>query len=89
MTPGEEHKMPEQYIDLAAIAERAGIGRDSIKTYHKRATANRAAGNPRPGDLPPEDIRLGRTPGWKPRTIEKWLEGRPRAGAAAQGPLND
>lgn len=73
---------PVEYLDLAAIADLAGIGRESIKTYHKRASANRAAGNPRPGDLPPEDIRLGRTPGWKRSTIEKWLDGRPRAGTA-------
>jgi len=72
--------MPEEYLDLAAIADLAGVSRESIKTYHKRATANRAAGNPRPGDLPAEDIRLGRTPGWRRKTIEKWLANRPRAG---------
>ena len=75
---------PIEYIDLTTIAEMAGVGRDSIKTYHKRATANRAAGNPRPGDLPPEDIRLGRTPGWKRSTIEKWLQQRPRVGTVAR-----
>lgn len=74
---------PTQYLDLAAIAEMAGIERESIKTYHKRAAANRAAGNPRPGDLPQEDIRLGRTPGWDLRTIEKWLIERPRPNSRA------
>jgi len=40
--------------------------------------ANRAAGNPRPGDLPQEDIRLGRIPGWEQTTVAKWLADRPR-----------
>lgn len=69
------------YLTLADIADRAGIALDSARTYHKRATSNRAAGNPRPGDLPPEDIRLGITPGWAPETIDRWLAGRPRKGA--------
>lgn len=69
-----------EYLDLAGIAERAGLTASSVKTYHKRATANRVAGDPRPGDLPPEDIRLGRTPGWSSATIDAWLAGRPRAG---------
>ena len=70
----------QQYIDLAEIARLAGITVGSARVYHKRATANRAAGAPRPGDLPAEDIRLGKTPGWARQTITLWLEGRPRAG---------
>lgn len=69
-----------QYLSLAEIAERAGITHESMKTYHKRAVANREAGHPRPGDLPPEDIRLSRTPGWSERTVDAWLASRPRAG---------
>lgn len=69
---------PTEYIDLATIADMAGISRESIKTYHKRATANRAAGDPRPGDLPQEDTRLGRVPGWERAAIARWLADRPR-----------
>lgn len=68
-----------QYLTLADIAERTGIAAESMRTYHKRATQNREAGNPRPGDLPPEDIRLGRTPGWAESTVAAWLSNRPRA----------
>lgn len=71
--------MPTEYITLADIAEQAGVTLGSIRTYHKRASTNRAAGNPRPGDLPPEDIRLGATPGWSTTTIDNWLANRPRA----------
>lgn len=67
------------YMTLADIATRAGVTVDSIRTYHKRATRNRTNGNPRPGDMPPADIRLGRTPGWEPATIQSWLDNRPRA----------
>jgi len=73
--------MTTTYLDLAGIAERAGIGHNSARTYHKRATANRAAGNVRPGDLPEPDITLGRIPGWAASTVEAWLADRPRAGA--------
>jgi len=70
--------MPKEYLDLRAIAERIGIGHDSARTYHKRATANREAGNPRPGDLPEPDIRLGGIPGWAAETIDTWEQQRPR-----------
>lgn len=70
---------PTQYLTLAEIAQLAGIELQSIRTYHKRATQNRANGDPRPGDLPPEDIRLGQTPGWTTATITRWLANRPRA----------
>lgn len=69
--------MPE-YLTLEKIAERAGITLGSARTYHKRANANRAAGNPRPGDLPEPDLHLGTTPGWDEHTITTWLATRPR-----------
>lgn len=71
--------MPTQYMTLAEIAKAAGITVDSARTYHKRATAHRTAGHPRPGDLPEPDITLGQTPGWKAATIDRWLATRPRA----------
>lgn len=74
----------KQYLTLAEVAAIAGTTADSMRTYHKRATANRAAGNPRPGDLPPEDIRLGQVPGWAPSTITAWMRSRPRRGPAAE-----
>ncbi len=73
--------MTAEYLDLRAIAERIGVGVDSARTYHKRATANREKGDPRPGDLPEPDIRLGRIPGWSPRTIDRWERKRPRRGS--------
>lgn len=70
-------------LDLAAVAELAGITPDSARTYHTRATANRRKGTPKPGDLPPPDITIANRPAWQRDTIEKWLTqrrpiGRPR-----------
>jgi hypothetical protein len=66
------------YLTLEHIAERAGITINSARTYHKRATAHRAADNPRPGDLPAPDLHLGTIPGWNESTITDWLATRPR-----------
>lgn len=74
---------PVRYLTLAEAAEAAGIEYESMRTYRKRSERNRASGDPRPGDLPPEDITLGRTPGWAEQTITDWLASRPRAGARA------
>lgn len=68
--------MTEQYLTLADIAEAAGISTAAARQAHKRATANRAKGKPSPGDLPPEDIRLGLTPGWRTTPIAEWLKQR-------------
>lgn len=71
--------MPAHYLTLADIAEAAGLKNTNVaRSYHKRAEGHRAAGNPRPGDLPAPDIRLGLTPGWAPATIDRWLRSRPR-----------
>lgn len=66
------------YLTLALIAARASITPDSARTYHKRATANREAGNVRPGDLPAPDLTLGTVPAWTEETISAWLAARPR-----------
>lgn len=79
--------MSERYLDLHDIAELADITDDSARTYHKRATANRTAGDPRPGDLPEPDVIVGTRkqamkPGWSPLTIAVWLNARPGRGHA-------
>jgi hypothetical protein len=65
-------------LSLTDVATRAGITLNSARTYHKRANAHRAAGNPRPGDLPEPDLHLGGIPGWNEDTITAWLASRPR-----------
>ena len=68
--------MTEQFLTLADIAAAAGITPAAARQAHKRATANRTNGKPSPGDLPPEDIRLGNTPGWRTTPIAEWLKQR-------------
>lgn len=60
-------------MTLADIAGRLGITPAAARQLHKRSAANRAAGKKGPRDLPPEDIRLGATPGWAMRTVAVWL----------------
>lgn len=69
------------YLTLAEIAERADVGEETMRVYHKRANRNRRTGKVRPGDLPEPDITLGRTPGWSERAVTRWLESRPGRGA--------
>lgn len=77
--------MTNHYLDLTDIATQAGIKPTTARQYHKRATANRNVGNPRPGDLPEPDVTVGRRPqarkpGWTQAAITNWLTSRPRAG---------
>lgn len=68
-------------LTLPDIAARIGVGVDSIRVYHQRATKNRKLGKPRPGDLPEPDQTFGRSPVWLESTIVKWEAKRPGRGA--------
>lgn len=68
-------------MTLTDIAERIGVGVESVRVYHSRATKNRRLGAPRPGDLPPPDDCYSRTPVWRETTIERWERRRPGQGA--------
>lgn len=72
---------PPALLTLADIAERLGIGVESVRTYHSKAIRNRREGLPRPGDLPPPDAVFGRSPVWRTSTVERWIRRRPGAGA--------
>ncbi|QAY16205.1 MerR-like helix-turn-helix DNA binding domain protein [Arthrobacter phage Sonali] len=63
------------------VAERIGVDIRAVRTYLAKARAHRAAGAPRPGDLPEPDFTIGKSPAWEARTIEAWLKKRPGRGA--------
>lgn len=65
--------MTDHYLTLADIAAAAGITVAAARQLHKRSVVNRAAGKPSKHDLPPEDIRLGLTPGWSKTNVTEWL----------------
>lgn len=73
-------------LTLAEIAERIGVTVDSIRVYNQRAAKNRRDGKPKPGDLPPPDRIVGRSPVWKLRTIIQWEAKRPGRGAGGGRP---
>lgn len=69
--------MPDQYLTLSDIAYRVGLTVGAIRQVHKRSMANRESGvGSVRDDMPPEDIRLGPTPGWADATIAPWIESR-------------
>jgi predicted site-specific integrase-resolvase len=60
------------YLDPQAVAERAGVNRETIHRYKVR------------GDIPPPDEYAGRTPLWRKETIATWLASRPGQGWRAR-----
>lgn len=63
------------------VATRIGVEIRAVRTYLAKARAHRAAGNPRPGDLPEPDLVIGKSPAWYEATIVKWEKHRPGRGA--------
>lgn len=69
-----------QLLSLADIADLFGLTAASVRTYHNDANRRRSRGEPRPQDLPAPDLVIGRTPAWKPETVESWRVARQEAG---------
>lgn len=84
------------YWSLYDLAAYLGVTYNSARTYHGRSEINRRHGAdpvlscklcksgehyPKTGDLPPPDRKFGRSPVWKPTTIESWRPRRPGRGA--------
>jgi predicted DNA-binding transcriptional regulator AlpA len=72
--------MGTDYLDYYGVSERTGIGVPTLRRYLTKARANRAAGTPTDSDMPEPDAMFGRSPAWKPRTIDRWLKRRPGKG---------
>lgn len=68
-------------VTMQWIADDLGLPLSTVHTYRKRAERNRRSRAPRPGDLPPADAPLGRTPGWRRETYLAWKASRPGRGA--------
>jgi hypothetical protein len=83
------------YWSLEEVATAIGVTYNSARTYHGRAEMNRKHGakprpsckmcqaglhSEKPGDLPPPDRYFGKSPAWKPDTIQQWIETRPGRG---------
>ncbi|QYC54386.1 helix-turn-helix DNA binding domain protein [Microbacterium phage Pickles13] len=74
------------YLTLADIARVIGVGIDSMRVYHQRASRNRRAGETKPGDLPAPDETFGRSPVWSSDTVTEWIASRPGRGAGGGRP---
>lgn len=67
---------PAPELSYEEIAALVGVSADTIRTYQKRAVANRKAGRPRPTDLPEPKRRVGQSPLWDGEAISEWIRGR-------------
>lgn len=72
--------MPDQYLDYPGVAARTGIAVSALRKYLSTARTNRENGVHSLADFPEPDIMIGRSPGWKPTTIDRWLKRRPGRG---------
>ncbi|MCX5046243.1 hypothetical protein OG921_24020 [Aldersonia sp. NBC_00410] len=73
-------------LDIARLAEYMGWTVKSTRTAHARAVKRRREGQPRPGDLPEHDERIGGSPVWYLATIRTWEPTRPGQGAGGGRP---
>lgn len=53
-------------LTVEEVAERCGVQPGTIRAYNSRE------------QMPQPDVTYGRTPLWKPKTIETWMASRPR-----------
>jgi predicted DNA-binding transcriptional regulator AlpA len=65
-------------LDQTAVAARLGVTRATIQRY--RSADRGKYGFPEP------DGMIGRTPWWKPETIDAWAANRPGKGAGGGRP---
>lgn len=72
--------MADQYLDYRAIAERMGVSVPVLRKYLAISRRNRENGTPSFSDMPEPDHMFGRTPVWKPTTIDRWIKRRPGKG---------
>lgn len=66
--------MSGEQLAAADVAARLGISAESWRSYVST------------GYGPPPDGRLGRTPWWKPETVDAWNASRPGQGAGGGRP---
>lgn len=67
-------------LGYAEVSARLGVEIRAVRTYLAKARAHRAAGDPRPGDMPEPDLTVGRSPAWLESTIVAWEKRRPGQG---------
>jgi hypothetical protein len=72
--PGTLDAVPDNMLTSDEAAARVGVTAASWRSYVAR------------GDGPKPDGHLGRTPWWKPETVDAWKASRPGQGAGGGRP---
>jgi hypothetical protein len=73
-------------LDTNDVAKMAGLQIGSMRVLSARARDRRAVGQSLVTDLPAPDGYVGRSPIWKPETIQEWIEVRSEYGLAGRPP---
>lgn len=68
--------VPAGALTVAGVAARLGVQRRTVEAYRHHTQYG----------FPEPDGRLGRTPWWKPATIDAWQKGRPGQGRGGGRP---
>lgn len=71
-------------LTLIDVARMVGLAPGSVRAYHTQANRARREGVVIATDLPAPDVIVGRTPTWRPATIERWMQAREVRRAAAE-----
>lgn len=61
-----DKELPSDWWMTEDVAAFLGVSTSTVRAYAARE------------QIPPPDRMFGRSPGWKPRTIQGWHAGRPR-----------
>ena len=64
ITVEQKREILDQLVSAEQIADRIGVQISTFHIYMRRARVNRAAGRPRPADLPAPDLQTPRCPMW-------------------------
>lgn len=72
--------MADEWLTYQDIAERMGVTVGVLRKYLATSRRNREAGTPSFSDMPEPDKMFGRTPVWRPGTVDRWLRRRPGKG---------
>ncbi|MEU6033988.1 hypothetical protein ABZ801_01120 [Actinomadura sp. NPDC047616] len=85
--PRDREEIPDDtLINLSVWAALQGVKKATVDSNRVRSEARRRAGEPKPGDMPPCDRTINKSPMWRMSTYRAWAASRPGKGAGAGRP---
>jgi hypothetical protein len=85
--PEDRATIPDDtLINIYVWAALQGITKSSADSIRTRSNRRRKEGQPKAGDMPAEDQKIGPSPYWKMSTYRAWEKSRPGKGAGGGRP---